>query len=72
MRGGFGGEGDLSLDINKPNHFLLNYNLVMLACHYEAINILQYLYDYVILRSPDPEKMKEDMLYSTKKTAGGV
>jgi len=72
VRGGFGGEGDLSLNINKPNHFLLNYNLIMLACHYEAVNILQYLYDDVVLRSPDPGQMKEDMLYSTKKTVSGV
>lgn len=30
--------------------FYLNYNMLMLACHFEAIKILEYLYDDVILR----------------------
>jgi len=45
--GGFGTDSNFSMG-NKGTNFLLNYNIAMLACHYEAVNILKYLYEEVV------------------------
>lgn len=42
--------------------FFLNYNIIMLACHFEAVKILEYLYDEVILRQKNPTEFKKELL----------
>lgn len=38
----------------KSSYFHFNYNLIMLACHYNAVNVLEYLYSEVIMKSKSP------------------
>ena len=44
--------------IGESEIFQLNYNIVMLACPYGSIKILEYLYEKVVLKSKDPQKTK--------------
>ena len=51
----------------------LNYNIMMLACHYGAIKILHYLWDDVILKSEDPAGTRRKLLIGdSKKMKGGI
>lgn len=47
--------------------FYLNYNIVMLACHFEAVRVLCFLYDEVILRQPKPTEFKNRLLHSRER-----
>ena len=42
----------------RSNYFLINYNIIMLACHYGSANILNYVNDHVLPKCPDPERAR--------------
>ena len=51
---------------------MLNYNIMLMACQYGSIKILEYLYTNVVGKSSDPRQTKKDLLYSKKPTLGGI
>ena len=53
-------------------NFMLNYNMVMLACHYESVKVLNYLYYNVVKRSPNPIEMRKDLLRTVRETQSGI
>ena len=55
----------------KMNIFQLNYNMVMLACHYGSTGILNYLIDKVANSNSNPDKIKKDLTH-LKVSLGGI
>ena len=51
---------------------MLNYNVLMLACLYGSVAILDYLVDDVIGRSADPEERKDQLLTARRAAEGQV
>ena len=50
----------------------MNYNIVMLACHYGSIRILEYLYEKVISKSSDPKSVAKYLLKTSQDTESGI
>ena len=59
-------------EINQDDINMLNYNIVMMACQYGSIKILNYLYSDVVCMSSDPRETKRRLLISHKPTRGGI
>ena len=51
--------------------FQLNYNMVMLACHYGSINVLNYLVEKVAHLDSNPKHVKRDLTH-LKYSLGGI
>ena len=56
---------------SSMDYFQLNYNMVMLACHYGSLNILNYLIDKVANLDSHPKQVKFDLSH-LKKSLGGI
>lgn len=50
----------------------MNYNIMMLACHYGSTRILNYIYDELILTSTSPSDALNQLLSSSVETDSDI
>jgi len=61
-----------NMDQDTDTNFHLNYNVVMLACQYGSKNILEWLFQNIVLKSKNPEQTRQDLVCSKKHAASNI